>query len=69
MASDLGKSAIRPILSYVASHRPDWKGPRTQVNVKLTPEGKRMLKALARQAKLPIGEYLDGVIRELYGKR
>jgi hypothetical protein len=52
----------------VASHRPDYKGRRLQLNVKVTPEAKRMLKALARRAKLPMGEYLEALIRELYGK-
>jgi hypothetical protein len=52
----------------MASHRPDWKGRRVQLNVKVTPETKRMLKALARRAKQPMGEYLEDVIRELYGK-
>jgi hypothetical protein len=38
------------------------------LNVKVTAETKRMLKTLARRAKLPMGEYLEDVIRELYGK-
>jgi hypothetical protein len=29
----------------------------------------RQLKALARRAKLPMGEYLENLIRELYEKR
>jgi hypothetical protein len=53
----------------MANHRPDYKGKRTQLNVKVTPEAKRMLKALARRRKLPMGEYLEDLIRELYEKR
>lgn len=52
-----------------SSHRPDWKGVRTQLNVKVTPETKRRLKVLARKAKQPMGEYLEDLVRELYEKR
>jgi hypothetical protein len=52
----------------VPGRRPEWKGPRVQVKVLLTPEGRRMLKTLARKRKLPMGEYLEALIRGEYGK-
>jgi hypothetical protein len=52
----------------VASRRPEWKGERVQVNVKLSAEAKRMLRALARRRKLPMGEYLEALIREEHRK-
>jgi hypothetical protein len=48
--------------------RPEYKGPRVQVKVLMTPEARKMFKRLARQAKLPMGEYLEALIREEHRK-
>jgi len=34
----------------------------------MTPEARRMLKTLARRRKLPMGEFLEALIRGEYGK-
>ena len=47
----------------------EYKGVRVQVNVKLSPEARKMLKALMKQKKLPQGEVIEGLIREEYKKR
>jgi hypothetical protein len=52
----------------VPGRRPEWKGPRVQVKVLLSPEARRMLKTLARRRKLPMGEYLEALIREEHRK-
>jgi hypothetical protein len=38
------------------------------VKVLLSPEARRMLKTLARRQKLPMGEYLEALIRGQYSK-
>jgi DNA-binding transcriptional ArsR family regulator len=38
------------------------------VKVLLSPEARKMLRALARRRKLPMGEYLEALIREEHRK-
>ena len=47
---------------------PEYKGPRVRAKVIMTPEARRMLKTLAHRRKLPMGEFLEALIREGYGK-
>jgi hypothetical protein len=47
---------------------PNGRDTRIQVKVLLTPEARRMLKTLALHRKLPMEEYLEALIRDLYGK-
>ncbi len=56
-----------PLHKYPDS-RPEWKGESVEVYVKLSPEGRRMLRVLARRRKLPMGEYLEVLIREEHRK-
>jgi hypothetical protein len=49
-------------------HRPEWKGPRVQVNVMLSPEARKMLRALVRRKKLPQSDVVEALIRGEYGK-
>lgn len=48
--------------------RPEWKGPRVQVNVKLTPEARKMLRALVRRRKVPQSEVIEELIRQAHAK-
>jgi hypothetical protein len=54
--------------SSAGGRRPEYKGPRVQVKVTMTPEARRMLETLWRRRKLPMGEFLEALIREGYGK-
>jgi hypothetical protein len=38
------------------------------MRVLLSPEARKMLRALARRRKLPMGEYLEALIREEHRK-
>jgi DNA-binding PadR family transcriptional regulator len=53
----------------VSGRRPGWKGPRSQVNIRLTPEGKRMLRRLAKQWKLPQSDVVEELLRAEAEKR
>lgn len=52
----------------VPGRRPEWKGPRVQTNVKLSPEARRMLKALVKRRKQPQSEVIEELIRREYGR-
>ena len=55
--------------SSAGGRRPEYKGrPRVEAKVIMTPEARRMLKTLAHRRKLPMGEFLEALIREKYGK-
>lgn len=58
----------RAMSSSAGGRRPEYKGPRVQVKVTMTPEARRMLETLAHRRKLPMGEFLEALIREGYGK-
>lgn len=47
---------------------PSGRTPRVQVKVLLSPEARKMLRALARRRKLLMGEYLEALIREEHRK-
>jgi hypothetical protein len=58
----------RATSSSPGGRRPEYKGPRVQEKVIMTPEARRTLKTLAHRRKLPMGEFLEALIREEYGK-
>jgi hypothetical protein len=52
----------------VPGRRPEWKGERHAVKVLLSPQGRRMLRALVKRRKQPQSEVIEELIREEYGK-